>query len=103
MLESRLPVVNEGGSLLQVFVEPWANDFWLEPGEELVVIATNENATPEFERVDERDGLVSVYVNTPGSLFYVMQGDVELECGHRRPRERGWLRSILTRLGLMAP
>ena len=65
-----------------VAVEPWADDYTLLPGEELVVIAYGKNTVPWFYIV-EWDDTTQVYCQETAD-FKVMQGERELECGHNR-------------------
>jgi hypothetical protein len=82
---SKIVVRNSRANPQRVAVEPWANDYTLLPGEELVVIAFGDSAVPRFHVV-EWDGTTQIYCEE-SSDFKVMQGDVELECGHNRQPE----------------
>jgi len=68
-----------------VVVEPWANDYTLLPGEELVIVAFDDRQVPWFH-VREWDGTTQVYVQV-GADFKVWQGKNELQCGHNRQTE----------------
>ena len=65
-----------------IAIEPWANDYTLFPGEELVVIAFGSAAAPWFNVVEWDDTTQICCEDT--SDFKVVQGDKELECGHQR-------------------
>jgi hypothetical protein len=82
---SKLGVSNSRDKPHIVAVEPWACDYTLMPGEELVVVAYGENAVPWFFLV-EWDDTTQVYCEETVN-FKVLQGDRELECGHNRQPE----------------
>jgi hypothetical protein len=82
---SRLEVSNSRDKPRVVAVEPWANDYTLLPGEELVVVAFGYTAVPWFHVV-EWDDTSQVYCNETDD-FRVLQKGVELQCGHNRQRE----------------
>lgn len=65
-----------------VAVEPWGEDFTLLPGESLEILAMSESVQPSFEVVEWAD-CSQVYCNDAAD-FKVMQGGVQLECGHKR-------------------
>ncbi len=43
-IQSRMTVVNRFSHRLRFIVEPWANEFWLEPGETFEVVAQGPNS-----------------------------------------------------------
>lgn len=63
-MRERLPVQNAGSVPLCLFVEPYGEDFWLEPGEAVTVSAVSEDVdvqfavtlAAEFPYGSERDG-----------------------------------------------
>lgn len=79
---SKLGVSNARPTPQVVAVEPWANDYTLMPGEELVIVAFGDTAVPWFHVV-EWDGTSQVYCEDTVD-FRVLQSDRELECGHQR-------------------
>lgn len=89
----RLRISNDSDGLLELVVEPYGRDHWLNPGETFVVwtvgAAEGEpwpgypGGTDPFE-VDYRVGSVTVHVN--GRYGYVEDADGrEIACGHQRP------------------
>ena len=82
---TKLGVANSRKGPQVVAIEPWANDYTLLPGEELVLVAFGDVAIPWFTVV-ERDGTTQVYCEETAN-FKVLQGDRELECGHNRQHE----------------
>jgi hypothetical protein len=65
-------------------LEPWGEDYTLLQDEDLLVVATSAEAAPWFNLVELDDG-IQVYVEGPRSVdFRVVQGEQELQCGHRR-------------------
>ncbi len=84
---SKLGLSNRRDAPQVVAVEPWAEDFTLMPGEELVVIAYGSEAVPWFHIV-EWNGTSQVYCEGSAS-FEVLQDGVRLECGHNRQPEPG--------------
>ena len=81
-LVSKFAVHNHRTKPHVVAVEPWAHDFTLLPGESLEIFAMNEGVAPGFELV-EWDNTSQVYCNDTDD-FKVMQGDIQLKCGHQR-------------------
>lgn len=65
-----------------VYVEPWAEDFTLFPGEALEVHAYSLGTTPHFYIVASA-GITQVYCES-SDTFKVIQDGAELACGHRR-------------------
>ncbi|MEU8214461.1 hypothetical protein AB0C47_01655 [Micromonospora taraxaci] len=83
----RLPVRNVGDQVVCLFVEPFGEDFWLQPEETFVVIGGAVD--PEFS-VSVMAAHVIVWANA-GDPYEVQvvdgrSGDI-LECGHGRPGE----------------
>ncbi|MBE1492608.1 hypothetical protein [Plantactinospora soyae] len=83
----RLPVSNVGDQVVCLFVEPFGEDFWLQPEETFVVIGGAVD--PEFS-VSVISDHVIVWANA-GDPYEVQvvdgrSGNV-LECGHGRPGE----------------
>lgn len=79
---TKIGIANSRSGPQIVAVEPWANDYTLFPGEELVILAFGNAAAPWFNIV-EWDDTTQVYCEDTAD-FKVMQGDKELECGHQR-------------------
>ncbi len=79
---AKIGIANSRNGPHVVAVEPWANDYTLLPGEELVIIAFGNTAAPWFNVV-EWDDTTQVYCEGTND-FKVLQGDTELECGHQR-------------------
>jgi hypothetical protein len=84
---SKLGVSNRRDEPQVVAVEPWGEDFTLMPGEELEVVAFGASAMPWFHVV-EWAGTSQVYCEDAND-FEVLQGGVQLECGHNRQPEPG--------------
>jgi hypothetical protein len=86
-MERRQKIDNRGSKLLMVFTEPEAQDYWLEPGEEVEVRATIIDDHEMFELSLSEEGIVVWPSNGMGyiSVWHVEQ---ELCCGHKRPD--GW-------------
>ncbi|MEO7887382.1 MAG: hypothetical protein ABI893_00985 [Polaromonas sp.] len=82
VITSKIGVQNHRGVCHVVAVEPWGEDFTLLPGEALEIIAVGDAATPWFNLV-EWDGSSQVYCEDT-AIFKVMQGTLELKCGHNR-------------------
>ena len=82
---SKLGVLNSRKSPQVVAVEPWANDYTLLAGEELLVVAYGDLAAPWFYVV-EWEGATQVYCQETAD-FKVLQGGRELKCGHNRQVE----------------
>ena len=84
---ARLGVSNSRGQPQVIAVEPWADDFTLLPGEELVILAFGSAETP-WSHVVEWEGATQVYCEET-SEFKVVQNGVELQCGHNRQPDGG--------------
>ena len=79
---SKLGISNHKATPHVVAVEPWGEDFTLLAGEELEIVACGDTNIPHFELV-ESEGSTQVYCEETVS-FKVLQGSVELACGHNR-------------------
>lgn len=86
-MERRQIIDNRSDKLLMVFTEPEAQDFWLQPGEEVELRAAITDPNAMFEIALHEDG-ISVYPSHEMGYVSVWQGDNELSCGHQRPD--GW-------------
>jgi hypothetical protein len=87
---AKIGIVNNRTAPHVVWIEPWANDYTLMPGEELEVIATGGDLQPRLVRdiqpdfnVVEHDGATQVYCENTAD-FKVMQGSRELPLGAQR-------------------
>jgi hypothetical protein len=83
---SRIGFTNRRDRPHVVWVEPWAEDFTLLPGESLEIHLWSSTAQPGFH-VDQWDHQSQVYVEgTDLSIisFAVIQNEGKLECGHQR-------------------
>ncbi|SDT83442.1 hypothetical protein SAMN05216371_8273 [Streptomyces sp. TLI_053] len=89
---------NDNEKSLGIWVEPWGEDYWMNPKEQFTI--TTE--TPEGVHSDEEpfevvfhDQGVSLHVNIGYEAVVTDQSGGELECGHQRPLEvlRAWTES----------
>jgi hypothetical protein len=55
-------------------IEPWADEFRIEPGVACRVVALHPRADPTFE-VELHQGVLIVYVNESGSTFEFWRGE----------------------------
>lgn len=86
-MERRQVIDNRSDRRMMVFTEPEAQDYWLDPGEQLEIRAPIEHVDAVFEISLHKDGVV---VWPPDAMGYisVWQDGCELSCGHQRPS--GW-------------
>ncbi|MGI5170509.1 hypothetical protein ACQEU3_39790 [Spirillospora sp. CA-253888] len=90
---NRLPVENIGDHLLCLSVEPFAEDFWLKPGESLVVVPSADDVAPQFSvhaRTDRNHLTVWIYeAGDSGKVltdFTVLDAKGRaVDCGYQRP------------------
>ncbi|MFE9443046.1 hypothetical protein ACFYO2_29575 [Streptomyces sp. NPDC006602] len=89
-MPGRLPVDNAGTSPLCLFIEPYGEDFWLEPGEAVTVSPINDGINVEFT-VTVAPELVSVWLYEDGDPHKVVSesqvidaSGAPLKCGHQR-------------------
>ncbi len=80
----KLSITNNGPDDLVVWVEPWANDFTLESGENILLLADSEE--PFLDLTREKN-TVQVYLNSSTS-FIAEQGGVPIKCGHKRKMDQ---------------
>lgn len=73
-------VSNNGKSDLVVWIEPWAHDFTLEPGEDLLLIADSEESQLDLTR---EENMLQIYLNSSKD-FIVQQRGKTIQCGHKR-------------------
>jgi len=76
----KFSVSNNGTDDLVVWVEPWARDFTLEPGESLVLISSDQESMVDLRR--ENDSL-KIYLNSSSDFIAQQTGDT-IHCGHKR-------------------
>jgi hypothetical protein len=95
---ARITVRNDADRPRVIWLEPWAEDFTLLPGEEFEIVAQDKAKQPWFALVewpdatqvyveslsgwDAQDG-AKAYQQTVG-CFEVLQDGNRLECGHNR-------------------
>ncbi|WP_327676771.1 hypothetical protein [Streptomyces sp. NBC_00467] len=89
-MPGRLPVDHAGSGPLCLFIEPYGEDFWLEPGEAVAVSPVSDGINVEFT-VTVADELVSVWLHEDvdphkvGSEPQVIDASgTPLKCGHQR-------------------
>lgn len=63
-------------------LEPWGEDYWLEPGQSAEVFAEDPDCD-RFEVVQEVDA-ISVFVDGTSRNVYVMRAGQRLVCGEGR-------------------
>jgi len=83
---TRLTVENyqDRESLLCVYVEPLANDYWIAPGQKLTFAA--ETSKPELDVIWHATGVTLWLDDADPYLISVTTEDgVEVECGFQRP------------------
>lgn len=90
---NRLPVENMGDHLLCLSVEPLAEDFWLKPGERLVVVPSADDVDPQFS-VYAMPNHLTVWIYEAGDPFKVLTDftvvdakGLAVRCGYQRPGE----------------
>ncbi|MGW7315740.1 hypothetical protein [Streptomyces sp. NPDC054865] len=97
----KIVLSNETKKILGICVEPWGEDYWMRPTEQLT-IATE---TPEGMDSDDapfdvvfHDQGVSVGVNIGYEEIVYDQSGSKVECGHQRPIEvlRMWTQADKT-------
>ncbi|GAA3265374.1 hypothetical protein GCM10020218_001220 [Dactylosporangium vinaceum] len=91
---ARLPIHNNSAEPLEVVLEWYGWDYWLNPGESVVIHtigrAGGESSWPGTTRpgepfdVNYHAGLIQVYFNGSEGWVTDLEGR-ELECGHQRP------------------
>lgn len=82
-----LVLTNKSPNLMCVYVEPYPNDYWLQPGESLRLSGTPGDAEVEVIRfVNEsgEDGLTVWFGEDPEPTAQTLDGD-SLTSGHQRP------------------
>jgi hypothetical protein len=85
---ARMDVANDSTKSLTLWVEPWAHDFTLEPGDSFTLVATSGVKEPFFaQRVYGNTSEISIYIEGPRDIsFVVLKRQRELQCGHNRQR-----------------
>ena len=80
-----LTLANGAKHPLMVQIEPEGADFWLLPNQEFVLRAEAKKEGGHFE-VRHHEGYIAVYPSAEVGHISVFQNEVELECGHQRPK-----------------
>jgi hypothetical protein len=83
VFSSRLQIENSTARPRIVWVEPWAEDFTLLPGEQLEIVARNHSEQTWFSLVEWPESTQS-YLEAVVNEFEVRQDGRRLECGHNR-------------------
>src|SRR6187399_786284 len=88
---ARMELTNDGAEPLVVWVEPWAHDFTLGPGQSFALVATSHVGVPVFaQQVDGSTRDVVIYLEGASDIsFVVLEGKRELSCGHNRRASQG--------------
>ncbi|MFZ6780405.1 hypothetical protein ACO0LD_26540 [Undibacterium sp. Ji83W] len=76
----KFAVSNNDTDYLIVWIEPWAHDFTLEPGEDIQIICDSAEADMDIHR---KNGLMQIYLNSSCSFIVQQQGKT-INCGHKR-------------------
>lgn len=76
----KFSVSNNGTDDLVVWIEPWAHDFTLEPGENLVLISSDPESMVDLHR---ENNLLQIYLNSSSDFIVQQDGDT-IHCGHKR-------------------
>ena len=92
-MKNRLPVQNAGENLVSLFIEPYGEDFWLKPGETIIVTPAVDGIDVQFSVVVAADH-ITVWLYEDGDPYKVIvdyevvdKGGTALECGHQRPAD----------------
>ncbi|MEU9477301.1 hypothetical protein [Streptomyces sp. NPDC048191] len=93
-MRGNLPVENVGSTPLCLFVEPYGEDFWLEPGDAVTLSPVGDGGSVQFA-VQVAAELMSVWLyedGDPGKVIAESQvtdaAGTPLECGHQRGDRR---------------
>jgi hypothetical protein len=91
---ARLPIHNKSTEPLEVVLEWYGRDYWLKPGESLVIntVGRTDGASPwpgttrpnEPFDVEYYPGSIQVHFNGSEGWVTDLEGN-ELDCGHQRP------------------
>ncbi|MBI1852615.1 MAG: hypothetical protein HYR85_19910 [Planctomycetes bacterium] len=84
MPTTQLRVKNDRGRPHIIWIEPWAEDYTLAPGDELRFDAEGPAETPWFELVESENQL-SIFVNGGGAVIHsILVNDRPVPCGYNR-------------------
>ncbi|MFD5325427.1 hypothetical protein [Streptomyces sp. NPDC127092] len=77
---------NDTDRALAIWVEPWGEDYWMNPGERFAIAADTPEGEDDkpFEVVLHDQG-VSVWVSFAYEATVRDQSGARIECGHQRP------------------
>ncbi|GGW75491.1 hypothetical protein [Streptomyces xantholiticus] len=102
-MKKGLPVQNAGENLVSLFIEPYGEDFWLQPGEVFTVTPTVAGVDVQFSMAVAADH-ITVWLYEDADPYKVIldfevldEGGAALECGHQRPtasREERQVRAL---------
>lgn len=76
----KFTVSNNDANDLIVWIEPWAHDFTLEPGEDILITCDSTETDMGMHR---ENGLMQIYLNSSCSFIVQQQGKI-IHCGHKR-------------------
>lgn len=80
-------VLNSTDALLLVQIEPWGEDYWVQPGDRCDVVGESGSPDGQFI-VDVHEASVAVWSEGGIHSFEVRIGNEVVNCGHNRPE--GW-------------
>jgi hypothetical protein len=85
---AKIGIKNNQARICLVYIEPWAGDYTLLPGESLEIHARNSTVLPWFNIV-EHAKCIQAYIEVPAfelrnTTFEVYQEGKPIECGHNR-------------------
>ena len=81
----KLAVSNYHTELLQLFLEPWGEDYYLQAGATFEVVAEGTEDNFHFTVTLPNSEMVTVWVDGTFSDISVQHEGTALVCGHNRP------------------
>jgi len=86
MPSGKITYTNRRENLICIMLEPWGEDYWIQPGEtfEFVPMSAREDS---FFAVVDHGRYVAVFAEGRGGIITVYHAGRKLKCGHNRPAD----------------
>jgi hypothetical protein len=86
MATPKLIFRNQRDRLLTIMLEPWGEDYWIQPGDEFEFVPESPKEGFYFAVVEHTD-YVAIYAEGGCGYVAVLSVGQKIECGHNRPSD----------------
>ena len=83
-MQRKMTFSNDAERVITLWLEPWGEDYWIQPGETFDLVPDNPKDTFYFA-VAHKGGDITVFAEGGCDHVRVEHDGKTLECGHHRP------------------